>query len=281
MTLNKFLNPNNDLAFKRIFGTEKNKDILIHFLNDIFGRTDNPIEKVTLLKTHQEPEIAAQRESIVDVMCEDLEKNKFIVEMQVGKEKGYIQRAHYYAAKAYIEQRDRKTDYMDLKSVTFLAITEFVLFPQKKKYLSHHQMIDVETYEHDLKDFSFSFLELPKFKKSKDDLMTMTEKWAYFFKYAERTTEKDLADIVGDDLIMQKAYEELNRFGWTKEELRLYDKVEMKNASNRAVIEQSFDDGLAKGLAEGRILERQKMIETIRKEGVSEDIIQKMMQCEA
>ena len=70
MSIGKFLNPKNDLAFKRIFGTEKNKDILIHFLNDIFGRTTNPIEHVKFLKTAQDPKIAAQRTSTVDVLCE-------------------------------------------------------------------------------------------------------------------------------------------------------------------------------------------------------------------
>ena len=52
--MTKFLDPKNDLVFKRIFGTEKNKDILIHFLNDIFERQDNPIVDVTFLKTVQE-----------------------------------------------------------------------------------------------------------------------------------------------------------------------------------------------------------------------------------
>ena len=98
----KFLNPKNDLAFKRIFGSEKNKDILIHFLNDIFGRTTNPIEDVIFLKTAQEPKVAAQRVSIVDILCRDTQHNRFIIEIQVAHESGFIKRAQYYAAKTYI-----------------------------------------------------------------------------------------------------------------------------------------------------------------------------------
>ena len=252
MSLGKFLNPKNDLAFKRIFGTEKNKDILLHFLNDIFGRTTNPIENVTFLKPAQEPAIAAQRVSIVDILCADLEGNKFIVEMQVAHEKGFEHRAQYYAAKTYIEQRDKGTDFHDLKEVTFLAITEFTLFPNKESYLSHHQMLDVNTYERDLKDFSFSFLELPKFTKSKDDLVTMTEKWAYFFKNAAKTDEKDLDEISGDDFIIKRAYEELNRFAWSPEELRTYDGIDMKQSADKAVKAQAFDRGREKGREEGK-----------------------------
>jgi predicted transposase/invertase (TIGR01784 family) len=241
--LAKFLNPKNDLAFKRIFGTEKNKDILIHFLNDIFGRTSNPIEAVTFLKSAQDPEIAAQRASIVDILCQDAQGNRFIVEMQVANEDGFEKRAQYYAAKTYIEQREKGVKFADLKEVTFLAITNFSLFPDKKEYLSHHVVLDKQTLEQNLKDFSFSFLELPKFKKTKSQLKTMTEKWAYFFKQADRTDERDLPMIVGTDTILQKAYDELNRYSWSVEEIRAYDSVDMKQASERAVLEAAVKEG--------------------------------------
>lgn len=253
MVVSKFLNPKNDLAFKRIFGTEKNKDILIHFLNDIFGRTTNPIEHVTFLKTSQEPEIAAQRASTVDVMCEDAEHNKFIIEMQVKDEPGFEHRAQYYAAKTYIEQREKGIAYKDLKEVLFLAITSYNLFPDKDEYLSHHQTLDIKTHARNLKDFSFLFLELAKFKKSKKELVTITEKWAYFFKNAEQTTEKDLNAIIGDDFIIKRAYEELNRFSWTPEELRIYDSIDMREEADKAINEKAFEEGIEKGKAEGKI----------------------------
>ena len=70
MTLKKFLDPKNDLAFKRVFGSEKNKNILIHFLNDIFAGQVSPIEDVQFLKPVQEPEIASQCVSLIDVFCQ-------------------------------------------------------------------------------------------------------------------------------------------------------------------------------------------------------------------
>ncbi|WP_287742043.1 Rpn family recombination-promoting nuclease/putative transposase [Microcystis sp. M169S2] len=251
MLVSKFLDPKNDMAFKRIFGTEKNKDILIHFLNDIFARQTDPIEDVTFLKTAQDPEIASQRVSIVDIMCQDSKNNRFIVEIQVVHEPGFVKRAQYYAAKAYIDQRGKGSEYKDLKQVTFLAITDFVLFSEKEDYLSHHHILDTCTLERDLKDFSFSFLELPKFKKEKDHLKTMTEKWAFFFKNADETQEQDLDDIIGSDLIVKRAYEELNRFAWSTEELRAYDSIDMKQAADKAILEGAFDLGKAEGIEEG------------------------------
>jgi predicted transposase/invertase (TIGR01784 family) len=249
--LTKFLDPKNDLAFKRIFGTVKNKDILIHFLNDIFARTTNPIEDVTFLKTDQNPEIAALRVSSVDILCQDLEGNKFIVEMQVAHEPGFAKRAQYYAAKTYIQQREKGTDYQDLKEVTFLAILDYALFPSKEDYLSHHHMLDTQTYERTLKDFSFSFLELSKFNKTKEHLVTMTEKWAYFFKEAPQTKEEDLDLIIGSDLIIKRAYEELNRYAWSPEALRTYDSIDMKQSADKAIHEGAFLRGLEEGIEKG------------------------------
>src|SRR3989338_5172449 len=252
MALGRFLDPKNDLAFNRIFGTEKNKDILIHFLNDIFSLSKNPIKTVKFLKTVQIPEIQVQRSSLVDVLCEDQNGDRFIIEMQVDGEPGFEKRAQYYAAKAYVEQRNLNNDYHNLKKVTFLAITSHTLFKDKKAYLSHHQMRDIETLEHDLVEFSFSFLELPKFKKKKNELTNLIEKWASFLKNARRTEEEDLAGIIGEDLIIRRAYDEISQYAWTPEELRYYDSIDMKHSANEAVMQGAWDGGKAEGKVEGK-----------------------------
>ncbi|HQS83340.1 MAG TPA: Rpn family recombination-promoting nuclease/putative transposase [Alphaproteobacteria bacterium] len=239
----KFLDPRNDLAFKRIFGTPRNSDILIHFLNDILDLKDDPIQTVTFLKVNQDPAVAAERQSIVDVMCEDEKHNKFIIEMQLSRESGFIKRAQYYASKTYINQRDAGVAYKDLQNVRFLAIYDETLFSKKTEYLSYHEMRDIKTQENDLDSFKFVFLELSKFTNEIENLKTLTEKWAYFFKHATETSEEDLAKIVGGDLIIERAYKELDRFGWSKEELMEYEAVDMKIESVRDSMEGSFSDG--------------------------------------
>ncbi|HQS93961.1 MAG TPA: Rpn family recombination-promoting nuclease/putative transposase [Alphaproteobacteria bacterium] len=241
--ITKFLDPRNDLAFKRIFGTPRNSDILIHFLNDILDLKEDPIQTVTFLKVNQDPVVAAERQSIVDVMCEDEKHNKFIIEMQLSRESGFIKRAQYYASKTYINQRDAGVAYKDLQNVRFLAIYDETLFSKKTEYLSYHEMRDIKTQENDLDSFKFVFLELSKFTNEIENLKTLTEKWAYFFKHATETSEEDLAKIVGGDLIIERAYKELDRFGWSKEELMEYEAVDMKIESVRDSMEGSFSDG--------------------------------------
>jgi predicted transposase/invertase (TIGR01784 family) len=270
MLLTKFLDPKNDFAFKRIFGTKKNKDILIHFLNDmVVFRQGKPIVEVTFLKTIQEPEILSKKTSIVDILCEDQDKNTYIVEMQVAQHEGFEKRAQYYASKAYISQMEKGGIYENLKEVIFIAIVNFTMFPEKESYKSDHVILDKENHQHDLKDFSFTFLELEKFTKTKDQLESMIEKWAYFFKHAEETSEEDLHKIFEKDEIIQKAYEELNRFHWNEEELRTYDAVVKREMDYQASMDFQFNQGKAEGKAEGEREAFIKVAQNMLKQGLS------------
>lgn len=267
--LTRYLDPKNDLCFKRIFGTEKNKDILIHFLNDILERP-SPVIEVTYLKTIQDPEIAKHRVTIVDVMCQDQSGDRFVIEMQLSHEKGFDRRALYYASKAYCSQRTTNIEYHDLKDVYFLAVTDFTPFPKKKHWFSRIGLKDLDTNEHDIKAIQLFFLQLPLFTKTKEDLKTMSikEKWAYFFKHAEHTNDKELDELIGDDFIIKRAYEELDRFSWTEAELFDYDSAEMKQMADRGVQAAAFEKGHSEGLEAGR----EEGLEAGREEGREEGL---------
>ncbi|WP_264338767.1 Rpn family recombination-promoting nuclease/putative transposase [Wolbachia endosymbiont (group A) of Cheilosia soror] len=248
-------------------GTEKNKDILIHFLNDILSFTGkNAIQDIEFLSTIQDPDIASKKQSIVDVLCRDSTGVQWIIEMQVAKTKGFEKRAQYYAAKAYSRQADKGDQYHDLKEIIFIAIADCILFPNKPEYKSKHTIRDEETNEHDLKDFYFTFIELPKFPKTKEDqLESIVEKWIYFFKYAEETTERELERIIGSDVIIKKAYEELNRFNWSEKEFIAYEQEIKRILDEKAVLAQKLDDAREEGKIE--------VAKNLLKAGVSVDLV--------
>ena len=276
MSFTRFLNPKNDYAFKRIFGRKKNQDILIHFINDILGFSgDKSIKSVEFLQTDQDPEIAAAKQSSVDVMCADELGRQYIVEMQVAKGKGFEKRAQYYASKAYSRQLMEKDQFINLKEIIFVAITNFVMFPDKVDYKSNHVILDKKTYSHDLRDFSFTFLELPKFKKSIDQLNGMVEKWTYFFQHAEETTEKELSLIIGSDMVIKLAYEELNRFSWTQAELNTYEQEEKRELDALAIRDQILADGEARGEARGDEQATRRIAKNLLDNGVAVDIVMK------
>lgn len=281
MSLSKFLDPKNDIAFRKIFGSEKHKDILIHFINDILGFTgDNAIQQVTFLPTVQDPDIASKKQSIVDVLCKDAKGVQIIVEMQVAPTKGFEKRAQFYASKAYCGQLNKGQEedglYHNLKEVIFIAIADYVMFPEKKRYKSDHVLLDKEDHSHDLKDFSFTFIELPKFKKKKiEQLETIIERWCYFFKYASETSEQDLEQLAASDLVIKDAYEALNQFNWTEAELLAYDQEIKRIRDNRAALEYQIDKAKAEGREEGREEGIEQVAKNLLKQGLSIDAIAK------
>ncbi|MBA8667019.1 Rpn family recombination-promoting nuclease/putative transposase [Holosporaceae bacterium 'Namur'] len=257
----RYLDPKNDIAFKKIFGSEKNKDILIHFLNDILGKTGKEIiREVSFLNSVQAPEIAVKKQSIIDVLCTDESGVQYIVEMQVAKVRGFEKRAQYYAAKAYSNQMNSGEEYGNLKEVIFLAIVDFVMFPDKEGYKSEHVILDKVSYENDLKDFSFTFIELPKFKKERvEDLESYEEKWCYFFKHSKNPD--NIEKLIGSsDNVISKAYDVLLSHHWSDQELNAYEQVTKANldaiAREAQVKEEAMAEGREKGIAEGRIEEK-------------------------
>ncbi|WP_386087081.1 Rpn family recombination-promoting nuclease/putative transposase [Wolbachia endosymbiont (group A) of Norellia spinipes] len=259
MALSKFLDPRNDLCFKKIFGTEKNKNILIHFLNDILGFAEaSAIQEVEFLSTIMDPEIASDKQSIVDVLCKDSIGNRFVIEMQLARDKGFEKRAQLYAAKAYSRQLDKSGNYIDLKKVFFIAISNCNLLPEEVGYISTHNIRDIKTNGHYLKDFQFVFIELPKFTKSKvEQLESIVDRWLFFFKYAEETTDEDLKKIAEKAPIIKLAYDELDKFRWNEKDLVAYEERIMDLRKEEAILEYRLDlaeeKGIEKGIEKGKI----------------------------
>lgn len=173
MPSTKFVDPKNDIALKKTFGSGRNKSIVNHFINDILDFSDNDkIRDVTFIKTTLETEIAYKKQSILGVLCTSHNGTQIIVEMQVAPSRGFEKRAQYYASKAFSQQLSQGLKpgglYVNLKAVIFIAICDYTIFANKPHYISHHILLDKNTYDHDLKDFSFTFIELPKFRIKKN-----------------------------------------------------------------------------------------------------------------
>ena len=251
--MERLLDPKNDWAFKQIFGEEKNKGILISFLNDVLDEhvlLGNKITNVTFLKVELDSEIVMLRQSIVDVLCKTQDGTHFILEMQRASDSGFIQRAVEYASRVYLSQRPKekkkkndKGGYKKMRPVIFLAIMEETLFPHKKAYLSHHQIRDIITCEHDMKQMSFSFLELSKFHKEFEELETNVEKWAYFFKHAEDIEPERLKEILKEKSAVGDAYKALERSGYTAEQLLEYDRYRLKEEEIAARLSDAEERG--------------------------------------
>ena len=250
--ITKFLDPKNDFAFRQVFGKEKNKDILIHFLNDVLDHSHiGQIVEVHFLERVRDPEIAAKKQSIVDVGCKDQAGREYIVEMQVAKQSGFEKRAQYYAAHAYSRQLLPGEEYDQLKEVIFIAITDYVVFPEKSAIKSDHLILDKETRDHDLKDLYFTFIELPKFSKSSSELDTGLDYWCYYLKHAPETKPADYDRLIANSPIIKRAYEALDQYYWSEAELNTYEQWVKAERDSRGIERQKLLDAEARGMKKG------------------------------
>ncbi|WP_454897117.1 Rpn family recombination-promoting nuclease/putative transposase, partial [Wolbachia pipientis] len=194
---------------------------------------------------------------------------------QLARDKGFEKRAQLYAAKAYSRQADKSGKYVDLKKIFFIAISNCTLFPSDVYYISTHNIRDIKTNGHYLKDFQFVFIELPKFTKSKvGQLETTVERWCFFFKYAEETTDEDLRKIAEKSPIIKLAYDELDKFHWNEKDLVAYEERVMDLQKEAAILEQKIDDAKHEGIQIGKEKGRKEGIQIGREKGKIEGKIE-------
>ena len=264
----KFLDPTNDVAFKKIFGNDQKKEVLISLLNSLLGlKEGKKILEVEIQNPYLVPRIADLKNTVLDVNCKDQRNISYLVEMQVAKANGFEKRVLYYTSKAYINQIEIGEDYPHLNQVVFLGILDFNIF-ESPEYLSTHLILNQNTQEHALKDIYFNFVELPKFTKSEQELQTIEDKWIYFLKNAKNL---EVVPETMKEPEIKTAFESLQKFGWNKEELEVYDNIAIYRQDERGRIEQAKIDGKFEGKIEGKIETAQNML----KDGFSASQIQK------
>ena len=215
----KFVDVKNDIAFRKIFGNEKKKVILISFLNAVLGLEGlDRIKDVTLLNPFQLPRIKGEKASIIDVKAIDNKGATFIIEMQVAEPEGLEKRILYYTTKDYAAQINSGDDYPLLSPVYFIGVLNFSHF-SGTNYFTKHLIIDEETGECTFKDIQFRFIELTKFKKKADQLVTIIDKWTYFIKNARKL---EVVPDNTDDEGLKEAYEVAAQHNWSKDEYDAY-----------------------------------------------------------
>ncbi len=173
----RFINPKTDFAFKKIFGSEDSKDILISFLNSILYPETSAIEDLTILNPYQAPKIRGIKDTYLDVKATITGNKTVIIEMQILNLEGFEKRILYNAAKAYSIQLKTGEDYTLLNPVIAVTITDFEMFPNLNQVISRFVLKEKEfLVDYPIYDIELVFVELPKFNPSLQELKTLTDK---------------------------------------------------------------------------------------------------------
>ncbi len=218
-----YLNPFTDFGFKKLFGEEYNKDLLIDFLNQLLKKEQGCIKTLTYLKNEHLGRSEADRRAVFDLYCENEQGDRFIVEIQKSKQKFFKDRALYYSTFPIAEQGKAGDWDFELKAVYTVAILDFIFDEDRqdrKKFRYDVKLADIETCKVFYDKLTFVYLEMPKFEKTLEQLDSRFDKWLYVLKNLER-----LHDIPEKfkDRIFRKLFAAAEIAKFTPEEAMAYE----------------------------------------------------------
>ena len=183
--MGRFINPFTDVGFKRIFGQEVNKDLLIDFLNDLLVG-ERHIKDIQFIDKEMLGNTVEDRNSIYDVYCTSDNGEQFIVEMQNRSQQNFRERALFYLSQAITGQGQKGTRWkFELKAVYGVFFMNFRLEDSPRKLRTDVILSDRETHELFCDKLRFIFLELPSFNKEEEECENDFERWIYVLKNME------------------------------------------------------------------------------------------------
>jgi predicted transposase/invertase (TIGR01784 family) len=185
----KYIDPFTDFGFKKLFGEECNKDLLLDFLNELLHKKEGRIVNLTYLKSEQLGRSEEDRRAIFDLHCENEKGEKIIVELQKTKQEYFKDRTLYYSTFPISGQAIPGEWNYQLKAVYTIAILNFVFEEDKNdlhKYRYDVMLSDIDTHKIFYDKLTFIYLEMPKFTKEIEELETHFEKWMYVLKNLKR-----------------------------------------------------------------------------------------------
>jgi len=258
----RYINPYTDFGFKKLFGEDANKDLLIDFLNQLLP-PHHQIVDLHFKNVENLPDLPSERKAIFDIHCKAITGEHFIVEMQKAKVNFFKDRSLFYLTFPIREQAKQGEWDFELTPIYMIAILDFKYDEEeeKRKFLRHVQLKDQDC-EVFYDKLHFKFIQMPLFAKKEHELETHFDKWIYFLQKLE--TFDDIPAIFKEP-IFEKAFKAAEVANMTPEQRDEYEQsrmsyIELKEVANTAIME-------------GRKKREQEIARALKKNGVPKEII--------
>ena len=247
--MGKFINPFTDVGFKRIFGQEISKPILIAFLNSLLVG-ERKIEDVQYLDKEKVGISDGDRSLIYDVLCKTDNNEYIIVEMQNKSQPFFKNRSIYYMARSIVEQGERGSDWnYEIKAVYLVAFLNFRLKDFSEKFRTDVALMDMQQLTLFSDKERMIFLQLPNFTKELEECDTIFERIIYVLKHMEILQRMP---FLAQDAVFKRLSEIAEVASLSKEERRQYDESLKHYRDTLSVMQGQFQEGEKKGRAEGK-----------------------------
>jgi predicted transposase/invertase (TIGR01784 family) len=257
--MGKYINPFTDFGFKKLFGEEANKDLLIDFLNQILDE-NYQIKILNYKKTEKLGYNDTERKAIFDLYCENEKGEKYIIELQKAKQKFFKDRSIFYSTFPIQEQAPTGDWTFELKAVFTIGILDFRFEDNDRdKVQVNVKLTDIETNEIFYDKLSFIYLQMANFNKTIDELETHYDKWLYLLKNLDKLEEIPLK-------FREKTFEKLFNLA----EIASYGKVELSNYHDSLKAHNDLTNSLLNSKEEGRVEGKIEGKIEGKKEGIEE-----------
>ena len=246
----KYINPYTDFGFKKLFGTEANKDLLMDFLNELI-HDRGKIVGLRFLNPEQLGYSAFDRKSVYDIFCETDRDETFIVEMQRAKQDYFKDRSVFYSTFPIQSQAPIGDWDYNLKAVYFVGILNFVFEENRSDANYYHREVKLmdtskKTVFYD--KLTYIYLEMPKFNKSEDELETHFDKWMYVIKHLPYLQDRPAAL---QERVFRRLFSEAEIYALPQMERAAYEQSLKVMRDNYSVEETKRKEGHEEGRAEG------------------------------
>lgn len=246
----KYVNPFTDFGFKKIFGEEASKPLLIDFLNALLPH-QNKIVDLSFKNSEQLGQIEADRKAIYDIYCESEKGEKFIVELQKAKQNYFKERTIYYSTFPIREQAEKGNWNFNLKSVYCIGILDFTFDDYENEPEKNEVVHTIKLKNQNGKNFyeklTYIYLEMPNFKMSESSLNTRLDKWLYFIKHLEDF--QTIPSIFSDE-VFTNAFEKAEIAKFEQNDLDKYEYSLKIYRDLKGVIDTAFGEGKIEGKLE-------------------------------
>jgi len=238
----KYINPFTDFGFKKIFGEEANKDLLIDFLNELLAVENQKIKNLTYKKNEHLGQTGLDRNVVFDLFCENEKGEKFTVELQKAKQSYFKDRMLYYSSFSIQEQGVKGEWDYQLKAVYVIGILDFIIDENRPDdiVVSHNKLMDIHRHKIFFDKLTFITLQMPNFKKSAEELETNFDKWLYVIKnlaYLDRIPEKLQTKI------FEKLFSVASYSAMSKEEREAYEESLKYYNDLKNSLDTAYSDG--------------------------------------
>ena len=244
----RYINPFTDFGFKKIFGNEENKDILIDFIETLLPEKGK-IKTLNFLKTEHLGGTPEDRKAIFDLYCENERGEKYIVELQKAKQLYFKDRSLYYSSFAIQEQATVGEWNFKINAVYTISIMDFVFDDSNPdQYLHDVQLIEKNTGKVFNEKLRFIYLEMPKFAKEEQQISTHLEKWMYVLK---NLVKLDAMPQKVKERVFEKLFVSAEIANYTKQEREAYHQSQKYAWDWKNVLDTTLQEGMEKGMEKG------------------------------